>query len=85
MYQVNVYGGFAMRKSSVLHSFSRKIAWVWVMGIAFAQPYAVGDRVGDFTAPLCANDEGEFRLYDYNGDENGGRYSVIWINFFASW
>ena len=55
------------------------------LGLLSGQSYNVGDVVEDFTAPICANGEGDFRLYDYNGNVNGGNYAVIWINSFASW
>ena len=55
------------------------------LGILSAQTYGVGDTIPDFTAPICANGEGTFSLYDYNGAVNGGDYSVVWITFLASW
>ena len=51
----------------------------------YAQPYTVGEVVGDFSAPICANGSGTFQLHDYNGAANGGDYHVIWLGFFASW
>ncbi len=50
-----------------------------------AQPYEAGDMIGDFSASICANGEGNLNLYDYYGDFNGGDYNVIWLTFFASW
>jgi hypothetical protein len=56
------------------------------VGLLSAQTFQVGTLVsGDFTAPVCGNGNGLFRLSDYDGERNGGDYNVIWINFFASW
>ena len=55
-------------------------------GIIAAQPYGVGDTIPDFQVPLCANGEGNLSFYaTYNGDVNGGNYSVIWLTFFTPW
>lgn len=59
------------------------IGFLW-SGIA-AQTYSVGDVVSDFSMPICANGTGDWTLYDYFGDQNGGNYNVIWINVFTSW
>ena len=56
-----------------------------LVGIVSAQQYDVGDVIPDFTVPICANESGDLSLYDYNGDENGDDYYVIWINLFTSW
>ena len=53
--------------------------------IISAQPYNIGDVISDFSSPICANGSGNLNLYDYFGDQNGGEYHVIWINFFTSW
>ncbi len=64
--------------------FKRILFAILLSGIVFAQ-YSVGDFVDDFTVPICANGTGDFTLYDYYGDLNGGDYHVIWINLFTSW
>ena len=50
-----------------------------------AQAYSIGDVINNFSSPICENGSGNMNLYDYFGDQNGGEYHVIWINFFTSW
>ncbi|MFQ6674011.1 MAG: hypothetical protein ACE5GH_04405 [Fidelibacterota bacterium] len=69
----------------VIRLTAQVLTLVSAAGFLSAQGYAVGDTVEDFQSPICANGEGDFHLYDYNGDVNGGDYSVIWVTFFASW
>ncbi|MFQ6616381.1 MAG: redoxin domain-containing protein [Fidelibacterota bacterium] len=61
------------------------LVWTAATGFAVAQTIDVGDTLRDLAAPLCANGEGDFNLKAYDGDENGGDYSVTWITFLASW
>ena len=57
---------------------------ILLSGIVFAE-YGVGDFVDDFTIPICANGTGNYTLYDYFGEVNGGSHYVILINLFTSW
>ena len=62
----------------------RTIFFILLSTMAFGA-YNVGDFVADFTLPICANGTGDFTLYDYYGDLNGGDYHVLWLNLFTSW
>tara|TARA_B100000315_G_scaffold260753_1_gene324832 strand:+ start:143 stop:937 length:795 start_codon:yes stop_codon:yes gene_type:complete len=49
--------------------------------LSFADVYSIGDHVEDFTGTKCSED-GSWRLYDFNGIENGGNYHVVWVILF---
>ncbi|SVA82025.1 uncharacterized protein METZ01_LOCUS134879 [marine metagenome] len=51
----------------------------------FSQALQVGDTVPNFAVPICANGEGNLRLYNYYGNENDGDFNVLWLNLFTSW
>tara|TARA_A100001011_G_C13774200_1_gene620429 strand:- start:186 stop:413 length:228 start_codon:yes stop_codon:yes gene_type:complete len=62
--------------------------------LIIAQTYCSGDQVSlthqDISHEVCAGFEeysnGDiFKLSDYNGDLNGGNYSIILIDMSASW
>ena len=60
----------------------------WIVGLAvflgwtdlvWGQTYSVGDTVDNFSAPICANGDGEWS-YDVDG-----YHQITWINLFTSW
>ena len=65
-----------------------------VFSFTYAQTYCAGDQVStshqnEVHLVGAGTDEfevgGDFRLADWNGDLNGGSYSVIFIDMSASW
>ena len=74
----------------------KNIVIVIVMCIGFlqAQTYCAGDQISIqdqnavhiVGAPFAEYEVGdEFRLADWNGDLNGGNYSIIFVDMSASW
>ena len=52
-----------------------------LLQLSFADVYNIGDHVDNFTGAKCS-EEGTWKLYDYNGEENGGDFRVIWVILF---
>ena len=70
------------------------ILFLTSFSIVAAQTYCAGEQVSlnhqDISHEVCAGFEeystGDvFKLSDYNGDLNGGDYSIILIDMSASW
>lgn len=64
------------------------------IGALFSQEYCVGEQISlthqNIAHSVCAGFEdydtgSEFKLADYNGELNGGDYSIIVIDMSASW
>ena len=66
------------------------IGYLIVFNILAAQNiYQFGDVVSpadqQINLPVCQNGPDSLMLADFNGDQNGGNYQVLLINFFTSW
>ena len=66
----------------------------FLFSMSYSQTYCAGDQVSlnDQNAVHVVGaaiegyeEGGEFRLADWNGELNGGNYSVIFIDMSASW
>ena len=67
---------------------------ILMFSMSFSQTYCAGDQISlthqNAVHTVGAAIEGyevggEFRLADWNGELNGGNYSVIFIDMSASW
>ena len=65
-----------------------------LIGTLSAQTYCAGEQISSYHQnqehEVCAGFESyevgdSFKLSDYNGDLNGGDYSIIFIDMSASW
>ena len=74
----------------------KNIALIIIMSFSFlqAQTYCAGDQISledqnavhIVGAAIDGYEIGsEFRLADWNGDLNGGNYSIIFVDMSASW
>ena len=70
------------------------IAFSLACGLTFASVYNVGDYISDthqnITKSTCyaGNDyevNDDWKLADWNGETNGGHYTVIFIDMAATW
>ena len=64
------------------------------IGMVSAQTYCAGDQISvshqNIEHEVCAGFEeynvgDSFKLADYNGELNGGDYSIVFIDMSASW
>ena len=62
-----------------------------LIGSASASVYNVGDQISgshqNISFPVCYGDypDNNLSLSDFNGELNGGDWSVIWISMSATW
>ena len=62
-----------------------------LIGSVSASVYNVGDQVSEshqnISFPVCYGDypDANLSLSDFNGELNGGDWSVIWISMSATW
>jgi len=73
----------------------KSIVYMYILSnLIFSQEYCAGDQISishqNITHQVCAGIEGyetgsEFKLADFNGELNGGNYSIVLIDMSASW
>jgi len=80
-----------MMSVHLMKRFNRKnIILVFLMSVCYGQTLQIGDVIPESLGlPYCFNNgtgNDSLLLHDFNGETNEmGQYSVILLNFFASW
>jgi len=74
-----------MKKNNII------LIYIFLVNLAISSVYNIGDNITaehqNIIFDICysEDEQNSLKLSDFNGNDNGGNYKVIWIDMAATW